>query len=99
MTVYEQILENIENTKAHSAWERGVNKYVYELIDKLHKEKESENAYELKNILLNGARDWRQYSYGGCSLICDCDIAMRLCTPSELKRTNYGDHRPNNSEG
>ncbi len=98
MAIYENILNHIERAAARSAWERGVNKYVHELIDNLDKQKEPENIYELKKMLLNGAKDWRQYSYDGCSLIYDCDIAMRLCTPSELKRTNYGDRRPNASE-
>lgn len=98
MTIYEQILEHIERTEVCSAWGRGVNKYVRELIDGLDKQKEPENVYDLKRMLLNGARDWSQYSYGGCSLIYNCDIAERLCTPSELKRTSYGDRRPNASE-
>jgi hypothetical protein len=39
-----------------------------------------------------------QYSYGGCSLIYDCDIAERLCSPSELKRTRDGERSPNAKE-
>lgn len=49
--------------------------------------------------MLNGARDWSEYSYGGCSLIYDGDIAERLCTPGELKRTRHGERRPNSREG
>jgi hypothetical protein len=48
--------------------------------------------------LLNGASNWDQYSWGGCSLICDRDIAIRLCTPSELKKTRNGERRPNDRE-
>ena len=36
--------------------------------------------------------------YGACSLIYDEDIAKRLCTPSELKRTNNGDRNPSSRE-
>ena len=48
--------------------------------------------------MLNGARDWNEYSCGGCSAIYDEHIARRLCTPSELRRTYYGNRRPNNRE-
>jgi len=49
-------------------------------------------------LMLNGAQNWYQYSWGGCSLIYDRDIAERLCTPSELKRTKNGERRPNQNE-
>ena len=52
----------------------------------------------MKAQLLNGASDWSQYSWGGCSLIYDGDIAERLCTPSELKKTRNGERRPNSRE-
>ncbi len=52
----------------------------------------------LEEVLLNGAENWRQYSWGGCSLIYDSDIAGALCTPSELKRTRNGELPPNSQE-
>ena len=52
----------------------------------------------LRGVLLNGAESWSQYSWGGCSLCYDGDIAKRLCTPSELKRTRSGECRPNSRE-
>ena len=48
--------------------------------------------------MLNGAQDWNKYSWGGSSLIYDGDIAERLCTPSELKKTRNGERRPNGRE-
>jgi hypothetical protein len=48
--------------------------------------------------LLNGAADWNQYSWDGCSLCYDGQIAERLCTPSELKKTRHGERRPNSRE-
>ena len=51
-----------------------------------------------RGVLLNGARDWREYSYGGCALIYDGDIAARVCTPSELRRTHGGQRDPNPRE-
>lgn len=47
---------------------------------------------------MNGARDWNQYSYGGNACIYDSDIAEGLCTPSELKRRDYGRKKPNARE-
>ena len=48
--------------------------------------------------MLNGAKDWNQYSWGALSLIYDCDIAERLSAPSELKKTRGGERRPNSRE-
>mgnify|MGYP003155340187 FL=1 len=47
---------------------------------------------------MNGASDWEAYSYGGCSSIYNEDIAERLCTPSELRKTRNGDRNPNVNE-
>lgn len=56
------------------------------------------NEKELEEWLLNGAMSWDEYSYGGCSLIYDGDIAERLCTPSELKKKDGGRLAPNSQE-
>ena len=48
--------------------------------------------------LLNGARTWAEYSEGGCALIYDQDIARRMCSPSELRRTRDGMRDPNSRE-
>ena len=48
--------------------------------------------------MLNGAASWAQYSDGGCALIYNGDIARRLCTASELKRTRDGQRNPNANE-
>lgn len=37
-------------------------------------------------LLLNGADNWREYSYGGCALVYNVDIAARFFTPSEMRR-------------
>lgn len=47
---------------------------------------------------MNGADGWSDYSWGGSALIYNEDIALRLCTPSELKRTANGSKRPNARE-
>jgi hypothetical protein len=89
------ITNKLNATKAASAWKRGVKDYALELVESAEVELTPENV---KAILLNGAKDWSNYSYGGCSSIYDTDIAERLCTPSELKRKKGGDLQPNTRE-
>ena len=48
--------------------------------------------------LLNGAENWKAYSSGGCALVYDEDIAERLCSPSDFKRSNLGANPPNKDE-
>jgi hypothetical protein len=51
-----------------------------------------------RKALLNGADNWNESSWGGCYEIYNSDIAERLCTPSELKKTRQGERRPNSRE-
>ena len=64
-----------------SKWQQGVNIYADELQEFLQ---ENKLDATLENML-NGARNWKEYSYGGSSLLYDADIADRLATPSEIK--------------
>ena len=103
MKNYEEIKKNLETRKDRSAWNKGVTVYALEMLDDVAENidydgKEPETRAELKEKALNGATDWSQYSWGGSSLIYDCDIAERLCTPSELKKTRGGERRPNSRE-
>lgn len=86
------IMKELENRKDRSAWDKGVTIYALELLESLRSEEVT------KELLLNGADNWDQYSYGGSSLIYDCDIAERLCCPSELKKRKGGELNPNNHE-
>lgn len=92
--LYEQIRKELEKRPARSAWSRGVKQYAFELIEQA----ETNNTYISELDLLNGARNWSEYSSGGCSLIYDQDIAERLCNPTELKKTRNGDRNPNKRE-
>ena len=95
------LLQSVENVKTRSAWNNGVKEYAIELLDDAASNRECEdftNLQELKEAILNGAKDWTQYSEGGCSLIYNYDIAERLCAPSELKRTKNGLNDPNSRE-
>jgi len=100
------IRDYIRATPARSAWSRGINAYCFELLDELQENITGgwtspsilATPAAIEAALLNGARDWKQYSHGGAALIFDGDIATRLCTPTELKRTRNGERPPNNRE-
>lgn len=85
-----------EQKQPRSAWGKGVKHFAEWLIEMQDDITQPiENAGELEKLLLNGAEDWKQFSYGGCAYIYDKDIAKALCTPSELKRTKDGNRAPN----
>ena len=83
-----------------SAWARGVKGYALELLENLESNPSliNDGMPIREEDLLNGASDWFEYSYGGCSSIYNQDIAERLCTPSELKKNRQGDRNPNANE-
>ena len=101
-----KLREAINQESPRSAWGKGVKEYALELVETLEEsisggyfdEKDMQSPNLLKRQLLNGASDWTEYSYGGCSLIYNSDIAERLCTPSELKKSRNGESRPNARE-
>ena len=103
-----RMAEIIEALPARSAWSRAKKEYAVELLDNLRaaaayaaengEPSPFESRETVRAALLNGAEDWSQYSWGGCSLIYDADIAARCCNPSELRRTHGGEKRPNARE-
>ena len=97
------IKKTVKNYSARSAWKRGVNAYALELLEEVDRSEALPedavcNFRMFEKYFLNGASNWSEYSWGGCSLIYDGDIAERLCTPSELKKTRNGERKPNPSE-
>ena len=103
MKTLAEIKKAIETSKARSAWAKGVKIYALEMLDDIseradYEGKEPESLEELKDYALNGASDWKCYSFGGSSLIYDNEIAKRLCTASELKKTDNGNKEPNKKE-
>ena len=92
--------KRLSERRDRSAWDKGVTLYAFDLLDGLNdaitdNNRDPESLTEAREWMLNGARDWKQFSYGGCALVYDGDIAERLCTPSELKKTRNGECRPN----
>lgn len=102
MKEIEQVRAELNKRKDRSAWDMGVTDYAHDLLDTVEesaREGHSLNTVrEWKESMLNGAQDWKEYSNGGCALICDYDIAVRLCTPSELRRKRNGELNPNSRE-
>ena len=106
MITIDGLIAKIESEKVKSAWMKGVKEYALELLEELNEAIDGGyfspdnlcNKNLVSKALLNGASNWAEYSWGGAALIYDCDIAERLCTPSELKITRHGERRPNKSE-
>lgn len=86
-----------------SAWDKAVTLYALDLLEDIQwgandVERLPLDGAELERWALNGASCWEQYSNGGCSICYNADIAARVCTPSELKRTDGGMNAPNSRE-
>lgn len=98
--LYLAVLNDCNEKPERSTWARGVQSYAVEiahtLADQVHEVEPTRAA--IKHIALNGAADWYQYSWGGCSLVYDEDIAKLLCPPSTLKRKRNGALPPNSRE-
>lgn len=93
-----EIIAIIDATSPRSAWNKAVKAYALEILENLPRNVEYGSIDSLRADALNGAKDWKQYSWGGCSLIYNEDIARRVCTPSEFKKTRNGERRPNARE-
>lgn len=104
MRTIEEIRKELENRQVRSAWDKGVTEYALDLLDNLKEYRDYDHrdhkvdAAAVEKEMLNGVSDWKQYSYDGNALIYDGDIAKSLCSPSEYKKVNGGEHRPNSSE-
>lgn len=90
--------------RPRSAWDKGVKEYALDMLDNVDWYEMSCQFCEystwesLKRRLLNGADDWREYSWAGCSLCYDVDICRRLATASEQRRKRGGVVPPNKEE-
>lgn len=93
------IKKTLEERKDRSAWDKGVTLYALELLETIEEcDVDLTDRKAVRKAALNGAENWLKYSYGGCSLIYDCDIAERLCSPSVLKRVDGGNRNPSRCE-
>lgn len=103
MKEMQKIRERLAATKPRSAWDKGVKEIAEGLLDKYeeivrYREGSDPVPPLTEKAVLNGASSWKQYCYGGCAMIYDREIAETLCTPSELRRTEFGRKDPNSHE-
>lgn len=101
------VFYRIDKMSFRGAWMRGVKEYALEFVEHLQ-EMETNNEIRcvellqydgyLMECLMNGARSWQEYSYGGSALIYNEDIALRLCNNTELNKTYKGQKNPNKYE-
>ena len=106
MKTINEVRNELETRKDRSQWNKGVTIYALELLNEIAEALEWNGEGDtvptdyqtLKHYALNGADDWSQYSWGGSSLICNYEIAERLCNPSELKKKKGGELKPNSRE-
>lgn len=94
-----EIIKKLESLKCRSAWNRAVRDDAINMLQETELDTiDLSNIYLLEKALLGGAESWHQYSWGGCGLIYDCDIAKHYCNNTELKLTKNGLKQPNNKE-
>ena len=91
------IVSALTDEHPRSAWERGVVAYAESMLEDLDPECEL-YPRTAEKVLLNGAPSWHDYSWGGCALIYNADIAERLCSSYEFRRSDNGRRRPNARE-
>lgn len=95
--IQEKAVEWIEEHYNRSAFRDGVTAAVVELLEELEERGEIiegrdqlEALDALVTALMNGARNFREYSAGGCSLIANEDIAARYLPPSKRAPSHWG---------
>ena len=97
-----ELINKLQTQKARSKWQKGVIIYSVMLLEKIQDDHDQINDNitfkDLETLLLNGAKNWNRYSWGGNALIFNEDIAKMLSTPSELKKYNNGEKKPNHKE-
>ena len=99
------IRRKIENRSARTYWDRGVRDFAVDMFNE-YLERKSLGLWDpririgkiTEEDLLNGAKNWSQYSRDGNYLIYDSDICKALCGPREQKRTKTGTLPPNDRE-
>lgn len=85
----DETYKNIEaEFKPRSKWDQGVKETALAVLDSLDMPETvlPDRFGSRRALLLNGADNWREYSYGGCALVCNVDIAARFFTSSEMRR-------------
>ena len=96
--IVEQLKNKIEGQGTRSAYEKALKAYKLELLDNI-KNNYYYNGEDLKTfdfntlrkLALNGAEDWQNYSWGGCSLVYNYDILKANFPASIVKKYENSD--------
>lgn len=75
------IIADIDRLKLRkSAWNRGLKQYMHDFIEDIDMTKlqACQSKADFEKLLLNGAKNWHEYSWGGASLCYNEDILKRL---------------------
>jgi len=102
------IMIQINKEKPRSAWNQGVKLYAMEILSKIREEGhecltfDENGKLRLQSwtiySLSKGFDHWVDMSKGCTFLVYDRDIAIRLCTGSELQKTKWGERNPSKRE-
>ena len=87
---YNNIIQTLEEWKKHTSTklDKAILDDAIALLDNLKYTSYQINTLkDVRKALLNGARDWNQYSYGGCALVYNYDIAKHYL--SEDKQQDF----------
>lgn len=102
---YEALVKAVGKSTKRGTFGKGVVEYALEIADEVHERdiQEGKDSFTLdsegfENECLNCASDWMEYSYGGCALVSNHGIALRLASPSELRRTKEGGREPSGTK-
>lgn len=88
-----------QQKQARGTYQKAIFEYAFEICDNIadnyistaEELEHLESITNLKERALNGASDWEQYSWGGCSLCYNYDILERLFCPSIVKKYENAD--------
>ena len=94
MKKYNDIIEVLNGLPVATKRGEAVRDYAVLLCEQAQEQGEEvapQDPQELRRILLNGAKDWAQFSRGGCALVYNGDIAAALYEGDQLARVmKYG---------
>lgn len=90
---------NEEQKHTRGTYQKALYSYALELCDNIadnyittaEELEHLESITNLKERALNGAENWNQYSWGGCSLCYNYDILSRLFCKSIVKKYENAD--------
>lgn len=75
-----------ETKKSRSYWAEKAKDYAYSLLENFEDDRNFDSVSKFKKALLNGAKDWEQYSYWGNSLCYNVQIAKAVLPPKKFEQ-------------